>query len=253
MIEKWMIYGANGYTGRLAARVAKDRTFTPILAGRRAEQIQPLARELGFESRIFDLADPAVVAGNLEGVTAVLHCAGPFSATSRPMLAGCLRAKTHYLDITGEIAVFEDIHSRNEEFRNAGIVVVPGVGFDVVPTDCLAAMLKRELPSATHLKLAFKSRTGKLSPGTTKTMVEGLPEGGRVRRDGRIVKVPGAYKIEAVPFTEDLSATAVTIPWGDVSTAFYSTGIPNIEVFVGASDKQIKQMNMPGPCGGSLA
>ena len=245
MIEKWMIYGANGYTGRLAARVAKDRTFTPILAGRRAEQIQPLARELGFESRIFDLADPAVVAGNLEGVTAVLHCAGPFSATSRPMLAGCLRAKTHYLDITGEIAVFEDIHSRNEEFRNAGIVVVPGVGFDVVPTDCLAAMLKRELPSATHLKLAFKSRNGKLSPGTTKTMVEGLPEGGRVRRDGRIVKVPGAYKIEAVPFTEDLSATAVTIPWGDVSTAFYSTGIPNIEVFLGASERQIKQMTMP--------
>jgi short subunit dehydrogenase-like uncharacterized protein len=245
MIEKWMIYGANGYTGRLAARVAKDRTFTPILAGRRAEQIQPLARELGFESRIFDLADPAVVAGNLEGVTAVLHCAGPFSATSRPMLAGCLRAKTHYLDITGEIAVFEDIHSRNEEFRNAGIVVVPGVGFDVVPTDCLAAMLKRELPTATHLKLAFKSRNGKLSPGTTKTMVEGLPEGGRIRRDGRIVKVPAAYKIETIPFTEDLSAAAVTISWGDVSTAFYSTGIPNIEVFLGASERQIKQMTMP--------
>jgi short subunit dehydrogenase-like uncharacterized protein len=241
-----MIYGANGYTGRLAARVAKDRALAPILAGRRAEQIQPLARELDFESRIFDLADPAVVASNLEDVTAVLHCAGPFSATSRPMLAGCLRAKTHYLDITGEIAVFEDIHSRSEEFRNAGIVVTPGVGFDVVPTDCLAAMLKRELPSATHLKLAFKSRGGKLGPGTTKTMVEGLPSAGRIRRDGRIVKVPAAYKIETIPFTEDLSATAVTIPWGDVSTAFYSTGIPNIEVFLGASDRQIKQMNMPG-------
>jgi short subunit dehydrogenase-like uncharacterized protein len=246
MIEKWMIYGANGYTGRLSARVAKDRALTPILAGRRATQVQPLARELGFESRIFDLADPAVVARNLEDVTAVLHCAGPFSATSRPMLAGCLRASTHYLDITGEIAVFEDIHSRSDEFRTAGIAVTPGVGFDVVPTDCLAAMLKRELPSATHLKLAFKSRGGKLSPGTTKTMVEGLPEGGRIRRDGRIVKVPGAYKVETIPFTEDFSATAVTIPWGDVSTAYYSTGIPNIEVFLGASDQQIKQMNMPG-------
>jgi len=162
------------------------------------------------------------------------------------MLAGCLRAKTHYLDITGEIAVFEDIHSRSEEFRNAGIVAVPGVGFDVVPTDCLAAMLKRELPSATHLKLAFKPRDGKLSPGTTKTMVEGLPHGGRIRSGGRVVKVPAAYKTETIPFTEDLSATAVTIPWGDVATAFYSTGIPNIEVFLGASDQQIKQMIMPG-------
>jgi short subunit dehydrogenase-like uncharacterized protein len=246
MNGKWMIYGANGYTGRLAARFAKDRNLSPVLAGRHAEHIRPLAHELGFESRVFDLTDPAVAATNLEGVAAVLHCAGPFSATSRPMLAACLRARSHYLDITGEIAVFEDIHSRSQEFRNAGIVVVPGVGFDVVPTDCLAAMLKHELPSATHLMLAFKARDGKLSPGTAKTMVEGLPEEGRIRRDGRIVKVPAAYKIETIPFTEGLSAAAVAIPWGDVSTAYYSTGIPNIEVFVGVPEKQIGRMKVPG-------
>lgn len=243
---KWMIYGANGYTGNLAARFAKERNLSPILAGRHAEPIRPLARELGFESRIFDLADPAKIAANLEGVAAVMHCAGPFSATSGPMLAGCLRAGTHYLDITGEIAVFEDIHSRNHEIRGADIVAIPGVGFDVVPTDCIAAMLKRELPSATHLKLAFMSRYGKLSPGTAKTIVEGLPGGGRIRKDGRIVKVPAAYKVETIPFTEDLSATAVTIPWGDVATAYYSTGIPNIEVFVGAPEKQIAKMKLPG-------
>jgi short subunit dehydrogenase-like uncharacterized protein len=244
--RRWMIYGANGYTGRLAAREARARSLTPILAGRRAAEIEPLARDLGFESRIFDLADPSVVVQHLQGTAAVLHCAGPFSATSKPMLAGCVRAGTHYLDITGEIAVFEDVHSRRDEFARAGIVAIPGVGFDVVPTDCLAAMLKRELPSATHLKLAFKSRHGKLSPGTSKTMVEGLPGGGRIRKDGRIVNVPAAYKIETIPFTRDLSATAVTIPWGDVSTAFYSTGISNIEVFLGASDEQIKQMKVPG-------
>jgi short subunit dehydrogenase-like uncharacterized protein len=246
MSGNWMIYGANGYTGRLAARLAKDRNLSPVLAGRHAEYIRPLASELGFESRVFDLTDAAIAATNLEGVAAVLHCAGPFSATSTPMLAACLRARSHYLDITGEIAVFEDIHSRSPEFRNAGIVVVPGVGFDVVPTDCLAAMLKRELGSATHLKLAFKARDGRLSPGTAKTMLEGLPEGGRIRRDGRIVKVPAAYKIETIPFTEDLSATAVTIPWGDVSTAYYSTGIPNIEDFVGVPEKQMRRMKIPG-------
>jgi len=242
----WMIYGANGYTGRLAARLAKDLHLNPVLAGRHPEHIRPLAHELGFESRVFDLTDPVVAATNLEGVAAVLHCAGPFSATSRPMLAACLRAGSHYLDITGEIAVFEDIHSRNQEFRTAGIVVVPGVGFDVVPTDCLAAMLKHELPSATHLKLAFKARDGKLSPGTAKTMVEGLPEGGRIRRDGRIVSVPPAYKTENIAFTEDLSSTAVTIPWGDVSTAYYSTGIPNIETFLGVPEKEIGRMKVPG-------
>jgi short subunit dehydrogenase-like uncharacterized protein len=242
----WMIYGANGYTGRLAARFAKDRHLTPILAGRHADQIRPLARELGCDSRVFDLAEPAVAAANLEDIAAVLHCAGPFSATSRPMLAACLLAGTHYLDITGEIAVFEDIHSRSQEFIDAGIVVIPGVGFDVVPTDCLAAMLKRDLPSATHLKLAFMSRHGALSPGTAKTMVEGLPEGGRIRENGRIIKVPPAYKVETIAFTESLSATAVTIPWGDVATAYYSTGIPNIEVFLGVPEKQIGRMKISG-------
>ena len=162
------------------------------------------------------------------------------------MLAACLRAGTHYLDITGEIAVLEAIHSRKEEIRNAGIVAVPAVGFDVVPTDCLAAMLKRDLPSATHLRLAFKPRYGKLSPGTTKTMFEGLPEGGRIRKEGTIIKVPPEYKVETIPFTETLSATAVTLPWGDVATAYYSTGIPNIEVFAGVPEKQIGKMKIPG-------
>jgi short subunit dehydrogenase-like uncharacterized protein len=241
-----MIYGANGYTGRLAARFARSRHLDPVLAGRHAEPIRELAGELGCETRVFDLADPAKVAANLEGIAAVLHCAGPFSATSAPMLAGCLRAGTHYLDITGEIAVFESIHSRDREIRSAGIVAIPGVGFDVVPTDCLAAMLKRELPSATHLKLAFMSRHGKLSPGTAKTVAEGLPDGGRIRRDGKIVKVPAAYKIDVIAFTEDLAVTAVTIPWGDVATAYYSTGIPNIEVFAGIPEKQIAKMKIPG-------
>jgi short subunit dehydrogenase-like uncharacterized protein len=77
-------------------------------------------------------------------------------------------------------------------------------------------------------------------------MVEGLPEGGRIRKDGRIVKVPAAYKVETILFTEDLSATAVTIPWGDVATAYYSTGIPNIEVLVGVPEKQIGKMKIPG-------
>ncbi len=246
MTRSWMIYGANGYTGRLCARLAKSRGLTPLLAGRSAERIGPLAAELGLEARAFDLNDPKDVDRGLAGVKAVLHCAGPFSATAKPMLDGCMRAGAHYLDITGEIAVFEDVHARSEEFRRAGIVALPGAGFDVVPTDCLAAMLKRELPSATHLKLAFRARHGGLSPGTTKTMLEGLPEGGKVRRDGRIVTVPVAYKVEQIPFVAGRTETAVTIPWGDVSTAFWSTGIPNIETFLGASDNQIKRMQLPG-------
>jgi short subunit dehydrogenase-like uncharacterized protein len=245
MNKTWMIYGANGYTGQLAARLAHELGESPILAGRNRTHIELLAGELGLETRVFDLRDANEVARNLENTSTVLHCAGPFSATSRPMLDACISSGTHYLDITGEIAVFESIFARDAELRRADVVAIPGVGMDVVPTDCLAAMLKDKLPSATHLKLALNWRNAKLSPGTAKTMAEGIPSGGKVRLAGKIVTVPPAWKLETFPFSETVSLPAVTIPWGDVATAFHSTGIPNIEVYVAVSEKQIRQMKMP--------
>jgi short subunit dehydrogenase-like uncharacterized protein len=163
-------------------------------------------------------------------VALVLHCAGPFSATSKPMLDACLETKTHYLDITGEIDVFAACHARDAEARRAGIVVLPGSGFDVVPTDCVAAMLKRALPDATELVLAFEAGGGP-SAGTAKSGIEGLGKGGRARRGGKMVPVPLAWKDRT--FTRDGKArTAMTIPWGDVFTAHISTGIPDIEVYM---------------------
>ena len=235
---QWMLYGANGYTGRLIAEEAARRGMKPILAGRNREKIEALARELGCPSRVFALGDAAGVGEQLADVRAVLHCAGPFSATAEPMMAGCLRAGVHYLDITGEIPVIEAAAARHREAVDAGVALIPAVGFDVVPSDCLAAMLARRLPGATQLLLAFAG-TGTVSPGTAKTMLEGLPHGGRVRVDGQITKVPAAWKSMEIPFREGLR-TAVTIPWGDVASAWHSTGIPNIEVYLALPPGQIR-------------
>ncbi|MDQ3287016.1 MAG: saccharopine dehydrogenase NADP-binding domain-containing protein [Pseudomonadota bacterium] len=244
---KWMVYGANGYTGRLIAHEAKQRGLTPVLAGR-SDEVVALARDLGLEHRRFDLADADAVRAGLEGIGLVLHCAGPFSATCAPMLEGCLAAGTHYLDITGEIDVFAHCHAHDELARGRGIVVLPGAGFDVVPTDCLSAMLKRDLPSATHLVLAFEAGGGP-SPGTAKTSVEGLGKGGRARIDGEVRRVPLAWKTRS--FVRDgQSRTAMTIPWGDVYTANLSTGIPNIEVFMAVSPAtiaRVRRMRLLGP------
>src|SRR5688572_3933301 len=138
---RWMIYGANGYTGELILREAKTRGMTPVLAGRNADKIAKLAAELGLEHRVFSLDSSDAVAPHLEGIGLVLHCAGPFAKTSAPVIEACIRAKAHYLDITGEITVFEYARSRSSEAEAAGIVVCPGVGFDVIPTDCVAAAL----------------------------------------------------------------------------------------------------------------
>jgi short subunit dehydrogenase-like uncharacterized protein len=240
-MSNWMIYGANGYTGELIAREAVRRGLRPILAGRKAERIESLARELGCESRVFDLDRP-----ELSGVSLVLHCAGPFIHTSKPMVKACLAAGAHYLDITGEIGVFESIMRRDAEAKEKGVTLLPGVGFDVVPTDCLAAMLHAEMPDATELWLAFSMRNGGVSRGTLKTMIEGAGLGGAIRRNGKIEVVPQLFDVRSIPFASG-PRVAMTIPWGDVSTAFHTTGIPNIRVYSSQSPRAIRRMRLLRP------
>lgn len=239
-MNDWLLYGANGYTGELIAREAVRRGMRPILAGRSKAKITQLAAELNCRSAVYDLHDHTALASSLEQVAAVLHCAGPFSATARSMMQACLASHVHYLDITGEIAVFELAHSVHEKAQRSGIVLCPGVGFDVVPTDCVALKLKQALPDATHLALGFDSRAG-LSKGTAKTMIDSISEGSRVRREGKIVEVPLGSQTRRVDFGNG-ERLAVAIPWGDVSTAYYSTGIGNIEVFTATSPKAVTRM-----------
>jgi short subunit dehydrogenase-like uncharacterized protein len=234
-----MLYGANGYTGELIAREAVRRGHRPILAGRSPTGVRALATELGLEARVFplDAVDPAT---SLAGVSLVLHCAGPFSATAAPMIRACLAARAHYLDITGEVAVFELAQQLDAAARDAGVVVCPGVGFDVVPTDCVALALKEALPEATHLALGFDGRSS-WSRGTARTMVEGLGQGGCVRERGVLRAVPLGFRDRRIDFGSG-EKLAMTIPWGDVSTAFHTTGIPNIEAYVPISPARLRAL-----------
>jgi short subunit dehydrogenase-like uncharacterized protein len=225
-----LIYGANGYTGELVARRAVERGLPAILAGRRADALASLAGELGRPFRAFALAEPAAIDTGLAGVTVVLNCAGPFSRTAAPLVEACLRARAHYLDITGEIAVIEAMAARDAEARAAGITVLPAAGFDVVPSDCLAAHVKRRLPTATHLALAFRAGA-RMSRGTAITSVENAHGGGMIRSAGALRPVPSGWRTRLVDFGAG-PTKAITIPWGDVASAYYTTDIPNIEVYI---------------------
>lgn len=238
--QQWMIYGANGYTGRLMALEAVRRGLSPILAGRNAAEIAALAAETGLDSRIFSLDSSSGVVENLGDCHLVLHCAGPFSATSQPVINACLAAGVHYLDITGEISVFANAYSQSQAARRADVVLIPGVGFDVVPSDCLAASLVQALPATIELILAFEAAGG-ASPGTAKTSAEGLARGGMIRKDGKLTPVPLAWKTRLVPFAHG-ERMAVSIPWGDVFTAYISTGVPDIEVFMAVPPATIKRL-----------
>lgn len=231
MTARFLLYGANGFVGTEIARQAVRQGLQPIVAGRNRERIASLASELGLEHRTFALDDSANLDAALRDVPVVLHCAGPYVFTSSQMANGCVRCGTHYLDITGEIPVYEALAARDAEARARNVMLLPGVGFDVVPTDCLALHLKQRLPSATSLTLAFHSRgPAGLPPGTLNTMLTLLQHGDRVRRDGRLVPPPPESRDRIIDFGRG-ARRASLITWGDVFMAYHSTGIPNITVY----------------------
>ncbi len=240
MPNAWLIYGANGYTGRLVAEEARRQGLSPVVAGRDEAAIKALGNELALPWRAFSLTDTSATLHALADVGIVANCAGPFSATSARMIAACIESRTHYLDITGEIDVFIAAERQHAKARAAGIVVCPGVGFDVIPTDCVAVCLLEALPDARFIALGFKGLAPQ-SPGTARTSVEGAARGGRVRKDGAIVTVPLAHRTRLIDFGTG-EKLAMTIPWGDVATAYFSTGIPNVETYIAASPRAVARM-----------
>ncbi|MFB6073296.1 MAG: trans-acting enoyl reductase family protein [Halobacterium sp.] len=221
-----LVYGAYGYSGELVASEAVDRGLDPVVAGRKHAEVGRVGTRLDCETRAFTVDDAEP---HLADVDVVLNCAGPFADTAEPLADAALEAGADYLDVTGEIPVFEALAGRDDAASDADVTVLPGVGFDVVPTDCLAVHVADRLPDATHLALGFEPHGG-LSPGTAATAVGQLGDGGAVRRDGRLVDVPPAHDDRRIDFGNG-PRSAATIPWGDVSTAYRSTDVPNVAVY----------------------
>jgi short subunit dehydrogenase-like uncharacterized protein len=231
-----LLYGANGYTGELIARYSKNYNLSLLLGGRSKEKIEPLATRLNLPYIIIDLNDKESLIKTLEEVTVIINAAGPFQYTARQIIDACLLTSTHYIDINGDISVFEMIKKYDEAAKRAGIMLLPGAGFDVVPTDCIALELKKKLPEAVSLKLAFATLGGGLSHGTATTMANKLGEGGAVRKNGKIKKDALGKKGMKVDFGIK-KLFVMSIPWGDISTAYFSTGIPDIESYTGINKK----------------
>lgn len=240
--KRFLLYGATGYTGALTARLARQKGMTPILSGRSSEKLAPLAAELGFEHRAAPLSDSRRLEDALADVDVVAHMAGPFAQTCAPMLEACLRTGTHYIDITGEYPVMEFCAQASARALEKGVMLLPGAGFDVVPSDCLAAHVSANMPSAIHLTLGF-SGMGHVSRGTAKTAVSFIGLAAAARRGGRIVRHRQTFRQQLDFGTGPVDVIAVN--WGDISTAYHSTGIPDIDVFF-ESTPQLEKLSSVG-------
>jgi short subunit dehydrogenase-like uncharacterized protein len=253
----WLLYGAYGFTGRLLAEEAVARGHRPILAGRDRDRVEALARELGLESRSFALDDPMALRRGLEGVGLVLLAAGPFVHTWRPVVEACLEGGVHYLDITGEPVVLEAIYGRDAEARARGVVLLPGVGMDVVPTDAAAALAVARVPGANRLELALRSG-GSASGGTLRTVLEHLPAGLVVRREDRLVPArPGAREFRrTVDFGPgEIGGIRPVAPytWGDLASAPRTTGVPHVTFYKASSPTMVRVLPVVLPLLRALA
>lgn len=243
-MENVIIYGAYGYTGKLIVELAVSKGYTPTLAGRNEEKLAEVARSVDLPYRCFRYDDQNAWDRILPQFDLLINCAGPFSLTIDQILPACIRNNTHYTDITGEIEAFEFIYQHHNIAKSKGITLMPGVGFDVVPTDCMAVFLHEKLPSANHLELAFKSYSG-LSRGTALSLLNRLPKGSAYRKDGKLVPAAEATVSKSIHlYGKD--RLAVRIVWGDLFTAFRSTGIPNIEVYNLMNEKTMKVLRRAG-------
>jgi short subunit dehydrogenase-like uncharacterized protein len=248
-MKNFLIYGSYGYTGQLIVDLAIKEGLHPILAGRDENQLRTQADQYNLEYRAFSLDETSKLDSALLEVDAVLHCAGPFVHTFRQVAEACLRTKRHYVDISGEIPGFEALAAMDERAKEAGIMLLPGGGFDVVPSDCLAAHVKGRLPSATHFRLYLRGVGAGVSRGTAKSAIENMHRQGMIRRDGQLVQVRPAWSVREQDFGRG-PIKVVSVGWGDVSTAYYSTGIPNIETYFAFPKTYInflKSMRVIGP------
>ncbi len=237
--NKILLYGANGYSAKLILEEFIKRGINPVLGGRNGKEIKDLAHTYSCDYKIFDLSDPEFVKEQLSDFKLLLNCAGPFKYTAEILMDACIKAKTHYLDITGEIPVIELAWSKTEAAEKAGVILLPSVGFDVIPTDCLAKRLSEKMPGAVSLQLGLITKNGKISRGTWRTTIEMMAGEGKIRSEGKIVdSIIGKKKISVT--NDKIKFRGISIPWGDVSSAYYSTGIPNIEVYLAVPKTALK-------------
>ncbi len=224
-----LIYGANGYMGKLCAEELVKQGIQPILAGR-SDAVSEIAKTLNCPASVFDLENENEIVQQHQDISLVINLAGPFQKTQKPLVAACLVSHCHYIDIAGEVDEMRSVFAFDNAAQDAGIMLMPGAGFGVVPTDIVAVMAKEHLPDASTLTILYATEGG-VSRGTLKTVLKNIDQPGVQRVNGELVMVRAAesrrdFTVAGQPFT------GVYNPWrADLFTAGLSTGIPNIQTY----------------------
>ncbi|HLM25375.1 MAG TPA: saccharopine dehydrogenase NADP-binding domain-containing protein [Thermoleophilaceae bacterium] len=223
-----VLYGATGYTGRLVTDELRRRGLDFVLAGRNAERLHALAEERGggAPTRVASVADAAALSEMLEDASVVVNCAGPFNRAGEPVVAAAVRTGTHYVDSTGEQSFMKLAFDRyGEAAERRGVALVPGMGFDYAPGDCIARLTARGREPLEEITVAYAVKGFGATRGTLRSGLGMMSEAAVVYRDGDWRPAPRNVQRGSFPFPEPVGRRAVSpYPAGEQLTVPRHTG-----------------------------
>ena len=244
----FMIYGASGYTGRLASEHAKNLRLDCILAGRTEMEVMATASLLKLPYRVFDLTDFSTIDSALQGVKVLLNCAGPFFRTAEPLMGACIRNGVDYLDIAAELDSFILLEKYDKKAREAGVMLLPGCGSSVAMLGCLAAHATAKVTNPVSIDIALRV-SGTFSRGSATSAAENIV--GCLQRSNDVLVQQDVENMLTFDFHDgngEADCFPMTLP--DLVTVSRSTGIRNIRTYVYVSDDALPTVDSPNTSNG---
>jgi short subunit dehydrogenase-like uncharacterized protein len=200
-----VLFGATGYTGRLAAEAMIERGLKPVLAARSQDKLGALAEELGgeLETATADVANPPSVRALVESGDVLVTTVGPFARWGAPAAAAATTAGAHYIDSTGEPPFIREVFERyGPAAEQAGVGMLTAFGYDWVPGNLAGGLaLDRAGELATRVDVGYfiTGSGGSMSGGTKASLVGAISEPAFGFRDGRVQTERGAKRVRSFP------------------------------------------------------
>ncbi|PYI12198.1 NAD(P)-binding protein [Aspergillus sclerotiicarbonarius CBS 121057] len=229
-----IIYGATGYTGRMASEQAASIGLDFAIAGRTEQKLKTLASQLQVPYYVFDIHQSTLIDQTLRNTSVLLNCAGPFMRTATPLMEACIRNGTHYLDISAEIASYQQAQELDQTAKAAGVMLLPGCGGSVAMLGCLASHAVDQVRNPKSIDIALHV-AGSMSRGSAMSAAETATAGPLRLLDGQVVEhdISNTADFDFNDGSGPVASFPVTLP--DLLTISRSSNIGDVRTFAHAS------------------
>jgi len=241
-----VLYGANGFSGRLVAEYLREYNVPFVAAGRSRARIQEVMNHVpGIETASYEIAETG---GSVEelaklftGAKVVCNTVGPFLYNGPRVIEACLKAGCHYIDISGEQAWLREVAEKwGEKFLRSGLLAAPATAYMSATSD-IAAHICLETRGIDSFEILSMFR-GTPTFGSTQTIFAVIQTEAFYLEQNQYKAWPRAAAHEAV--IPSSIETQLALPWGGFPHPVWYKDHPqiaNVRTIGGILDRQLMQ------------